>query len=134
MWRSMIKVMAATAVFGGIHSALASRAAKRFAAECFGERNRNGLYRIFYLAQSAVTFGMLAAYIRRQPSLELYQVRGPVALLLQGGQLAAFVHAAAAAHQVGIRRILGLESLECWLGDGAVPPEPEAQGPALSAG
>lgn len=47
MWRSMIKVMAATAVFGVIHNSLASRAAKRLVAECFGERNRNGLYRIF---------------------------------------------------------------------------------------
>lgn len=75
---------------------------------------------------------MLAAYIRRQPSQELYQVRGPVALLLYGGQLAAVVHATAAAQQVGIRRILGLESLECWLGDGPVSPEPEAQGPALN--
>ena len=71
MWRSMIKVMAATAAFGLVHSALASRSTKRAAANRFGERNRNGLYRVFYLAQSAVTFGMLAAYIRRQPSKEV---------------------------------------------------------------
>jgi len=133
MWRSMFKVMAATAAFGLVHSALASRRAKRAAAEHFGERNRNGLYRVFYLAQSAVTFGMLAAYIRKQPSRELYRVRGPLALLLHAGQVAALVHATAAARQVGLRRILGLESLSCWLGDGPVPPEPEAQGPALDA-
>jgi hypothetical protein len=129
----MFKVMAATAAFGLVHSALASRRAKRAAAEQFGERNRNGLYRMFYLVQSAVTFGVLAAYIRRQPSRELYRVRGPLALLLHAGQVAALVHATAAARQVGLRRILGLESLECWLGDGPVPPEPEAQGPALDA-
>jgi hypothetical protein len=34
---------------------------------------------------------------------------------------------------VGIRRITGLDSLLAWLGDGPVPPEPEAQGPALDA-
>src|SRR5947209_2269375 len=109
MWRSMLKVMAATAAFGLVHSALASRRAKQAAAEHFGERNRNGLYRVFYLGQSVVTFGMLAAYMRRQPSRELYRVRGPLALLLHAGQVAALVQATAAARQVGIRRILGLE-------------------------
>ena len=33
--------------------------------------------------------------------------------------------------QVGLRRITGLENFLAWLGDGPVPPEPEAQGPAL---
>jgi hypothetical protein len=46
MWRSMLKVAAATAAFGVVHSILASRPAKRAAARTFGERNRNGLYRI----------------------------------------------------------------------------------------
>ena len=45
MWRSMLKVMAATAAFGLVHSALASRRAKQAAADHFGERNRNGLDR-----------------------------------------------------------------------------------------
>jgi hypothetical protein len=71
MWRSMLKVAAATAVFGLVHSALASRKAKRAATQAFGERNRNGLYRVAYIAQSAATLGLLAAYIRRQPSREL---------------------------------------------------------------
>jgi hypothetical protein len=44
MRHSMLKVAAATAVFGLVHSALASRPAKRAAARTFGERNRNGLY------------------------------------------------------------------------------------------
>src|SRR4051794_15740943 len=117
MWRSMLKVMAATAVFGLVHSALASRRGKRAAAGGCGERNRNGLYRAFYLAQSAVTFGMLVAYIRRQPSRELYRARGPLAGLLHAAQAAALVHATAAARQVGFRRILGIDSLQAWLGD-----------------
>jgi hypothetical protein len=133
MWRSMLKVMAATAVFGLVHSALASRAAKRTAARVFGERNRNGMYRIFYIGQSLVTFGMLATYVRRQPSRELYRVEGPLAWLMHAAQAGAILYATAAAGQVGVRRILGLESLTAWLGDGPVPPEPEAQGPALDA-
>jgi hypothetical protein len=52
---------------------------------------------------------------------------------MHAGQVAAIVQATAAARQVGVLRILGLEGLLCWLGDGPVPPEPEAQGPALDA-
>lgn len=131
MWRSMLKVAAATAVFGLVHSALASRTAKRAAARTFGGRNRNGLYRVFYIGQSLVTFGMLAAYIRRQPSRELYRVEGSLAFLMHAVQAGALVYATSAAGQVGLRRITGLESLVAWLGDGPVPAEPEAQGPAL---
>ena len=133
MWRSMIKVAAATAAFGLVHSALASRAAKRAAAQTCGERNRNGLYRVFYIGQSLMTFGLLAAYIRRQPSRELYRVERPLAWLMHAVQAGAVVYATSAAEQVGLRRITGLESFLAWLGDGPVPPEPEAQGPALDA-
>jgi protein-S-isoprenylcysteine O-methyltransferase Ste14 len=129
----MVKVMAATAAFGAVHSALASRTAKRAAARLAGERNRNGLYRVGYIAQSAVTFGALAAYIGRQPSRELYRVTGPLAALMHAAQAGAVVYATLAARQVGLRRITGLESFLAWLGDGPVPPEPEAQGPALDA-
>ena len=82
MWRSMLKVAAATAAFGVVHSLLASRTAKRAATRMFGERNRNGLYRVAYIGQSFVTFGVLADYIRRQPSRELYRVEGPLAFLM----------------------------------------------------
>lgn len=131
MWKSMVKVAAATAAFGVVHSLLASRKAKRAAARTFGERNRNGLYRVFYIGQSLVTFGILAAYIRRQPSRELYRIDGPLALLMHALQAGAVVYATAAAGQVGLRRITGVESFLAWLGDGPVGPEPEAQGPAL---
>ena len=127
----MLKVAAATAAFGVVHSLLASRTAKQAAVRRFGERNRNGLYRVFYIGQSLVTFGLLAAYIRRQPSRELYRVEGPLALLMHAIQVGALVYATSAAGQVGLRRITGLESLLAWLGDGPVPPEPVAQGPAL---
>jgi methanethiol S-methyltransferase len=127
----MMKVMAATAAFGVVHSALASRTAKRAAASAFGERNRNGLYRVFYITQSLVTFGALAAYIRRQPGRELYRIQGPLAVGMQAAGAVAVVYATSAAAQVSIRRITGLESVVAWCGEGPVPPEPEAQGPAL---
>ena len=124
-------MMAATTAFAVVHSALASRGAKRAATKTFGERNRNGLYRVVYITQSAVTFAVLAAYIRRQPSRELYRVRPPLSLVMHAAQAAALVYATAAARQVGIRRIVGLDSFVAWLGEGPVLPEPEAQGPAL---
>ncbi|MCC7422872.1 MAG: hypothetical protein IT428_21560 [Planctomycetaceae bacterium] len=131
MWRNMLKVAAATAAFGVVHSLLASRAAKRAVQETFGERNRNGLYRVIFIGQSFATLAILAAYIRRHPSRELYRVEGPLAWLMHAVHGGALVYATAAAAQVGIRRITGIESLAAWSGDGVVPKEPEAQGPAL---
>src|SRR5689334_17425661 len=116
MWKGMFKVAAATAMFGLVHSVLASRTAKRAAARHFGERNRNGLYRVFYVGQSLVTFGLLADYVRRQPGRELYRVEGPLAFLMHAVQAGAIVYATSAAGQVGLRRITGLESFLAWLG------------------
>jgi hypothetical protein len=130
--KGIVKVVAATAAFAVLHSALASRAAKRRAAGLFGERNRNGLYRLFYIGQSVAAFAALAAYVRRQPGRELYHARGPLAVLLRAGQAAALAHAALAVRQVGLNRMLGLESFGAWLREGDVPPEPEAQGPAAA--
>jgi methanethiol S-methyltransferase len=131
MWRSMAKVMAATAVYGIFHSAVASLAAKGAAARTFGPRNRSGLYRVSYILQSFVTFAFLGAYAWRQPNRDLYRIRGPLALLMHAGQVTAILYATWAASQVGLRRITGLESFAAWLGNGHVPQEPEAQGPAL---
>lgn len=52
----MLKVAAATAVFCVVHSVLASRTAKRAAARTFGERKRNGLYRVAYIGESFMAF------------------------------------------------------------------------------
>ena len=131
MWRSMLKVAAATGVFGLVHSALASRAAKQSAEDILGERQRNGLYRVLFISQSLVGFAALADFIRRQPSREIYHVEGPLSIVMHAGQAAAVGYAVLAARQVGVRRILGVESFLAWLGDGPVPAEPEAQGPAL---
>ena len=129
--RSMFKVMAATALYGLFHSAVASLAAKRGAARAFGPRHRNGLYRVFYILQSFVTFALLGAYAWRQPNRPLYRVRGPLAALMHAGQVVAVLYATWAARQVGLRRITGLQSFWAWLRGHQPPPEPEAQGPAL---
>ena len=131
MLRVSLKIAAATAAFALVHSALASRRSKRTSVALFGERNAQGLYRAFYLAQSAVTVSMLVDYIRRQPSAELYRVKGGWAVAMRIGQIAALAHATAAAKQVGIMRITGVENLATWATGRQVPPMPEAQGPAF---
>lgn len=131
MWWGMLRVVAATALFGVVHSTLASTAAKQAAATVLGRRNRNGLYRAFFITQSVATSGLLAAYVLRQPGRELYHVRGPLALVMHAGQVVGLIVTFSGARQVGLSRISGVEGLVAWLGDGPVPAEPEAQGPAL---
>lgn len=131
--KAVLKTMLATGAFAVVHSLLASRAAKRSAVACFGAENANGFYRVAYIAQSFATIGLLVDYLRRQPSVELYHVRGPAAALMHAAQVAGFAHATMGARQVGVLRITGIENLAAWLQGGAVPPMPEAQGPGFSA-
>ncbi len=129
---NLTKVAGATALFAIVHTALASRRAKAAASRYLSQRNRNALYRPFYLAQSAVTIAILIAYIRSLPNKTVYELRGPVAWPLRLGQIAGLVWATAAARQVGFLEILGLRGLiDLANGRQLILPEPEAQGPAL---
>lgn len=135
MLKSFLRVFAAVGLFAILHSLLASRGAKQFAARQFGVRQSDGLYRAFYIAQSGLTLAGLLAYLSRLPDRTLYTLRGPVSVLLRLGQFGGLVWATAAAYQVGLDRITGLRSLVAWLsGAREVPPTPEAQGPAPSRG
>lgn len=129
MWRTI----AATALFGAVHSALASRCAKRLAGKVLGERNRRGFYRLFFNGQALVTSAALAEFVRRQPDDELYHLREPLAWLLRGAQAAALADAAWAVSQVGLGHFSGLESAAAWRRGDEPLPEPEAQGPAPAA-
>jgi protein-S-isoprenylcysteine O-methyltransferase Ste14 len=123
--------VAATAAFGVVHSALASRRMKTAARRVAGDRARDAWYRPLYNAQAIATFAALAAYARRLPDRPLYQARGPLVALLRLGQLAGLVYGGAAVRQIGVGRITGATGLAAWMhGRAVVPPEPEAQGPA----
>ena len=132
MFRSVFKIMAATALFAGLHSLLASRAAKRKAVELLGERQRNALYRPFYNAQAVVTFGALALYCFKLPDRELYRVRGALAWSMRLAQAASLLYLLSAARQIGFLRFAGAPNLLQWLGgQTSIAPEPEGQGPIL---
>jgi methanethiol S-methyltransferase len=130
-WLPSLKVIAATVAFAAVHSALASRQAKDTAIAALGARNANGLYRVFYIAQSVGTIGLLVKYIRKQPSSQLYYMKGGWGAIMRAGQLAALLNATAGARQVGFLRITGCENFAAWIGAGPVKPMPEAQGPGL---
>jgi methanethiol S-methyltransferase len=134
MWKSVLKLTAATLLYGVVHSVLASKTVKQKTSELIGERRRNAFYRPFYLAQSVVTFGALGWYARSLPDKPLYEVKGSGATLMRLGQLAFLGYAISAARQVGLADILGLTGLSAWVkNESEIPPEPEAQGPRLSA-
>jgi protein-S-isoprenylcysteine O-methyltransferase Ste14 len=127
----IIKVSLAVAVFGVVHSLLASLKAKRFAAQLLGEDRQGGFYRLFYNVQALITFGLVLGYIGRLPARRLYHVRGPFALLMRAGQGLGLVHACWAAYQVGIARITGLSNLSAWWQGSPALPGPVAQGPEM---
>jgi len=129
--KAVLKTVLATGAFAAVHSLLASRTAKRTVADLFGTTNADGWYRVAYIAQSFATAGLLVDYLRRQPSVPLYHVRGPAAAVMHAAQVAGFAHATMGARQVGILRITGLENLTAWIKGQDVPPMPEAQGPGF---
>lgn len=116
--RTATRVALATALFGVVHSALASRRAKEIAG-------REEWYRLAYNAQAAVTFGALTWFIARQPARTIYRVRGLPAAAMRLGQLGGVAFAIAAARATGISRLAGI-------GPDRLPP-PAAQGPEMGA-
>lgn len=132
--KSIVKIVVATALFAGVHSLLASRAAKRGAAKMLGERRRNALYRPFYNVQAVITFGALVLYGGRLPDRELYRVSGPLSRLMRFGQGLSLLYLVYGARQIGLLRFAGVPNLWALLtGRTHVPREPEGQGPALDA-
>ena len=126
------RVLASTAAFALLHSALASRTAKSLTAGMFGMRRGNGLHRLLFNTQAIAATAGLAMYLRQLPDRELYAARGPAAALMRAGQGAGLLLLLDAARQVGVLRITGASSLmRLARGDDPVPAAPEAQGPAL---
>ena len=131
MGKALWRLAAATALWLGVHSLLASGPAKEAVARMLGERRRNAFYRLFYNAFALASFGALGWYAARLPDRELYRTRGPVADLLRLGQLFSLLLMLGSVRQIGVRRFSGVSSLAAWVrGDAEVPAAPEAQGPA----
>lgn len=132
-WKGALKTAAATGLYAAVHSLFASRQAKTAAERILGPRARNAFYRPFFLLQATAGFAALYAYIRRQPGRTLYDLHGPAAWTMRAAQAGSLLFAVSAARPVGITRMLGWPGLRAALARRReVPPEPEAQGPALA--
>jgi hypothetical protein len=133
MMRSAFKTAAVTVAWSLVHSALATRTAKRKASEWLGPSVEAGLYRAFYNAQSFATLAALIAYVRSLPDHEIYHARGPMALLLRGGQAAGLAGMGWTASSIGPGRLSGLDGVAALVASGNIPPPAEGHGPTPDA-
>ena len=132
MFKSIIKIAAATALFAGIHSVLASKKAKEKASELFGERIRNGLYRPVYNGLAIVTFGALVLYGLKLPDRELYRIRRPLSWLMHSVQFFFLLYLLYGGREIGFLRFTGIPNVTALItGQSFIPIEPEGQGPVL---
>lgn len=132
MFKSIIKIAAATALFAGIHSLLASKPAKEKAVELFGERKRNGLYRVLYNGFAILTLGALGLYAFKLPNRDLYRIRGPLAWLMHISQFCFLLYLLDGTRQIGFLKFAGITNAAALItGESFIAPEPEGQGPAL---
>jgi hypothetical protein len=132
MFKSVIKIAAATVLFAGIHTLLASKAAKEKAVSLAGDRNRRGLYRIFYNGIAITTLAGLGLYGVKLPDRDLYAVRGPGALAMHSIQFCFLLYLLNGVRQIGILKFAGVPNLGALLtGQLFIPLEPEGQGPII---
>jgi hypothetical protein len=132
MFKSILKIAAATALVVGIHSVLASKAAKKKACELFGERTRNGIYRPLYNGLAIATLGALALYALKLPNRELYKIRRPFSYLMRSVQFFCLLYLLYGAREIGFLKFAGVPNIIALAtGQSSVPIEPEGQGPIL---
>jgi hypothetical protein len=134
MFKSIIKIAAATVLVVGIHSVLASKAAKKKASELFGERTRNGLYRPLYNGLAIATFGALGLYALKLPNRELYKIRRPFSGLMRSVQFFFLLYMVYGSREIGFLNFAGVPNIVALAtGQSFVPVEPEGQGPILES-
>lgn len=129
MWCGMFRIVVATIAFGLVHSFLAGTWAKTQAAELFGERATQGLYRPVYVTLTVLLLGLLVWYVRRQPGAEVYHVKGPFAWVLRAGQVAALAFAGWAVIHVGLDFMTGWDNFAAWWKGEPISAVLDGQGP-----
>lgn len=132
MFKNVIKFAAATILFAGIHSLLASRSAKKIATRIFGKKKRNALYRPFYNAQAVITFGALVLYGIKLLNRDLYKIPFPLSLVMRSIQGFFLLYLIYGAKQIGFLQFSGISNLMKLLSrHSVIQPEPEGQGPII---
>ena len=132
MLKSVAKIAFATILFVGVHSLLATKAAKKKATKVLGARRRNGLYRLFYNSQAVITFGALVLYGIKLPDHDLYRLRKPLSWFTYSIQAFFLLYLLYGAKQIGFLPFSGIPNLMRLIGGQTdISVEPEGQGPAL---
>ena len=116
-----------------IHSLLASRQAKHLVRQIAGPRYRNGLYRLAYNAQSVLLLAWAARWFSRLPDRELYRAKPPWSWLFRMSQAASLGVLLSGVRVIGPLDFAGVTQLRGLLAGHDPGPEPEAQGPPISA-
>ncbi len=102
-------ILPALALYGALHSLLASRRVKALAERWFGHGGRH-YYRLFFVIVAALAFLPLPLLVWRLPDAVLYTVPYPWNLAMLEVQVLAVVGAALALRQTGGSTFLGLRS------------------------
>ncbi len=128
---SVGRILRVCTALAAIHSLLASKPAKDLARRLAGHRYRNGLYRLFFNAQSVLCLAWAAQWFLRLPDREIYRVRAPWSWLFRAGQAASLGVLLSAVRVIGVLNFAGVSQLRSFLAGLDPDPEPEAQGPPL---
>ncbi len=128
---SVGRILRVCTALAAIHSLLASKSAKDLARRIAGHRYRNGLYRLFFNAQSVLCLVWAAQWFLRLPDREIYRVRAPWSWLFRAGQVASLGVLLSAVRVIGVLDFAGLSQLRSLLAGLDPDPEPEAQGPPV---
>ena len=127
------RIVRVCTALAAIHSLLASRQAKHLARQIAGPRYRNGLYRLAYNAQSVLLLAWAARWFSRLPDRELYRTKPPWSWLFRAGQAASLGVLLSGVRVIGPLDFAGVTQLRGLLAGHDPGPEPEAQGPPISA-
>jgi protein-S-isoprenylcysteine O-methyltransferase Ste14 len=108
--QAAVVVVAATALYGALHSLLAGLPAKAWSRKAFGPTS-DRWYRLTYNGIGGLTLLPLLAFTAWQPGPILYQVPAPARWALLAGQAAALIVIAIGVLQTGALHFLGLRQL-----------------------
>lgn len=125
------RILRVCTAFAAIHSLVASKPAKDQVRRIAGHGYRNGLYCLFFNAQSVLCLAWAAQRFLRLPDREIYRVGAPWSWLFRAGQVASLGVLLFAVQVVGVLNFAGISQLRSFLAGLDPDPEPEGQGPPL---
>ncbi|CAA9586980.1 MAG: hypothetical protein AVDCRST_MAG19-4999 [uncultured Thermomicrobiales bacterium] len=108
---AVLRPALAVTAFALLHSAAAASPLRRAVGARLGDRRAAGTERVLYVAQAALSTGLLGLDLLRLPDRPLYRVSGRPRRAMQAGQWLALLGVGGVAVAVGPRRFLGLPQL-----------------------